>query len=107
MLRSKSRARFSASRRHIVFEQPETASLSLLIPKIVQTRFKLSKCKFSLKLKVFVTNRGFLEKKLSIAGVDPKMALFGPKISKHGRLVNVQKGSEEIQMILNGQSKCV
>ena len=106
MLRSKSKAHFVAIRRHIVFEQPETASLFLLIPKIVQTRFKLSKCKFSLKLKVFVTNRGFLEKTVHRWG-RPKNGPFWTKISKHGRLVNVRKGPEEIQMILNGQSKCV
>ena len=40
------------------------------IPKIAQkagnTDFELLKCKFTQKLKVFVTNGGFLEKKLTL-----------------------------------------
>ena len=28
---------------------------------------------------------------------DPKMVYFGPKIAKHGRLVNAPKGSKRVQ----------
>ena len=36
----------------------------------------------------------------------PKMVYFGPKIAKHGRLVNVSKWSKGSKRDQNGQPQC-
>jgi len=46
------------------------------VQKAGNTRFRLLKCKFSRKLKVFVTNGGFLEEKNSLFSIKTTFAFL-------------------------------